>query len=774
MRFLITILLLAALRLPAAVGDLIGLEVETNGWVLRATISGLNTNGNFFNGFGTNNSLTGTQALTLTVTAPGFTDLGVSQAVSRLVYGTKVLRAAYPMENTNDIQPQAGDCVARIALSDSLMINDTITASGLAGYYAVTNGNGTNATAFSAQSVTNSSTNTYSKVIGKWTWPQHIRITNNTMTARATCFQLSAQEASPVRTVAFSLTATQTTIPIMTNWVTAPVIDSTMPDTLPVIEYVATFDISTVSNGSPLRLDFAAYPWMGDSNAVLSTWTDTRVGESQPAPQTNLCDRLMQYNSFAVVASYGTASGVVSTNVLDTNSPPAAFNTVSNAMWAMRKTNALMYGMSWSNLACGIIYFDAGDHFISCGNSFNQWGEGAFQWAPYPTNGALPVNLTTNLGTSLHFSPYLHVKGLHLWLTNVDGLANHHSLWLDQCSFFGGSAFSFRINTNTYFTHCQMFSLASGLAPVSTAGALLSVPLVRGNTIWTNSKAIEPYCIVGNEWKQTNSLGVGCIGTTSTILGCQSQDGAVIAFNKIRQTQSANNTLSFGSMSMTGGTSNRHYGVAIVQNLIEIGHSTAPAMWIGADSTTNDVNNVLLWNNTVVGQRSNLGYNDVGVTPRERLYWSKLGNIEDAAGIKTDTFPTASGTRIGNWSEVYSVGSYGNWRGGITGIGSSTFFYEAQAAGWKGLNSFQALVAADGQKFRNRLCFDGTTGGPGGGDYRLRNDSPLWALKTRQVLPYDIEGNARSASDPPGAFAARVNPFTLTGKGALTGKGGAQ
>src|SRR3990172_12051062 len=100
MRILFALLLLLPWRLLAAVGDITGAEVETNGWVIKLYISGLNTNGNFFNGMGTNNSLTATNALRLKLTSMGFNGDGNGITVERSVYGTKILRMPYPSQIT--------------------------------------------------------------------------------------------------------------------------------------------------------------------------------------------------------------------------------------------------------------------------------------------------------------------------------------------------------------------------------------------------------------------------------------------------------------------------------------------------------------------------------------------------------------------------------------------------------------------------------------------------------------------------------------------------
>ena len=78
--FFIAFLLLPIRLFSATTYPLIGLEIETNGFILRATVATDNalgvgtasTNGGFFNGLGTNNSLSSTTALVLTMTEMGY------------------------------------------------------------------------------------------------------------------------------------------------------------------------------------------------------------------------------------------------------------------------------------------------------------------------------------------------------------------------------------------------------------------------------------------------------------------------------------------------------------------------------------------------------------------------------------------------------------------------------------------------------------------------------------------------------------------------------
>ena len=49
--------------------------------------------------------------------------------------------------------------------------------------------------------------------------------------------------------------------------------------------------------------------------------------------------------------------------------------------------------------------------------------------------------------------------------------------------------------------------------------------------------------------------------------------------------------------------------------------------------------------------------------PRLGPLWSMRGNLFEDGNIKTDTFTTGNGARIGNWPAVWGVGSSGECMG---------------------------------------------------------------------------------------------------------------
>ena len=134
--------------------------------------------------------------------------------------------------------------------------------------------------------------------------------------------------------------------------------------------------------------------------------------------------------------------------------------------------------------------------------------------------------------------------------------------------------------------------------------------------------------------------------------------------------------------------------------------------------------------------------------------------------MKTDTFTgTPNAARIGNWPEIYGVGSCGNYDQQKTNMSASGSF----TMDFAGLNSYQPQFLPGSttywtskqmqtnwvQYYSNKAAECGAAGvAGGGGDYHLKTTSP--AANNFRVgwygWPYDLDGAARSTNDPPGGY----------------------
>lgn len=799
-RLFFIFLLLSALQCFASFTNVVGINIETNGWIADVTIGGdaagsIGTNGNFFSGLGTNNSLTSTTALTLTMSSMGFDDSGSGIQVSRTVYGTKIIRLPFPLQQTNDIQFQDSggtNVVFRIALSDFICSRDSnIVATALGGWISGTNGNSTNVVAISGFSVTNSSTVTYPKTIANWTMPCWNRWTNAAPVLQVFAAQYFAQAGRPIRMIQF--VAQDAHSHAVTNKVTAMVATLGPLTGVAVCEWLVTLDISTFTAGDLVRCDFTAFPWVGDSTSECDTFDAVNT---MPTPKyaavTNLYDPNYTYatsnGTWAVVAQGGNDStGVASTNVLNTASPPAAFLTINGACLGIKATNNLVF--SHNDLGAGIVYLQPHTNWDLPGGS-GSYGTIPKSWftvTRFPTCSVAQVIINTNTGNlkicqrdrvaSVTVSNFWRNDGIGCWLRS-------EALWFDTCTLNidPGDATStkktIREVTNAIATSCTVNEMRDGssigFGPSGSNPGSWS--LVR-DCLLNSTGAQTPWMLIGNARTKPNATANGNAFIQTEITGGAASalpDTCVVAFNDFR-----NLIWSPAATVQKYFLTKPAAGFAFIQNVIEkITNDTQYALQIASDGISTGSTNILYWNNTIVGQRVNNFYNDSGSVALPLVLCTKKNNISDDDNIKTDNFPTANGARIGNWPCVWGVGWSGNVDSQINGVGVPGDFVNGSVGaandcfGFFGLNGRQQgpTNGPVWQQYIDRRGFDGVSNYGGGGNYRLRNSSPIKTWTCQQLLPFDLQGSPRSTNDPPGAYIFYGGgPSLMTGNGRLTG-----
>lgn len=774
MRFLAFIFLFVALRVFGATGDVNWFTVETNGWMLKFSIAGYSTattNWALWNfGFGTNNS--GSSKITLTVNSPGFDDAGASNWTSHVIYGTKGVRMAYPNNTNADTSISGSDVVGIISLSDYVASNDVVSAiSWGASFYS-------NNTAGSSVIVTNLSTVGYGqmKCIANWSYPGWQKVTANTMTLRAVAFQRSGQNGRPIRVMRF--VARDQHSHAQTNFVTAMSIDSTLGDAVPVCEYVANIDISGFTQSDFIRCDFAAYPWQGDSLAVIDTMDGVN---SQPtpfyAPITNVCDRLGTYSTaIAVVDPAGSdTNGRVSTNSDPTSINSAQyFLTIGKAANQIAASNNVAGSPTHNDCGGGVIYMKAGAYtFAGAASTYGAATSPAWLTIrPYPGVTRDSVIIGNNLNDRALGNSKIHIYGMTLTNNSALEFLSVPYLWIDGMALNHQQGTTFDGTEYEYWTDNLFTNAAGGISYI--AGQTKVPILVRGNYV-TNSAlsqsgiGILSYTAIGNV---VDYRGVAA-GWPSTVFTTEPQSGAmptgvfastnaIIAFNKVIGLNTS--VIVVGA----GVISNNFGGIACVQNVIEKTSSSSiqPLFQIGANGAGDIVstcNNVLIWYLTGEGERWNCAYDASGTSNHNRFFWSVKKSITCSSyNIKSDTyagFDTASSVRLGNWPVLYGVGFDGNGMSAITNFSSSgTFMNEFGGLNGTITNSVTEtpLQTTGYWKYTSTGAYDGVSVGSGNGNYRLLSSSPAVVnpLGSWNGLPFDIEGNNRGGFDPPGAYAS--------------------
>lgn len=748
---LVLLMVIGSTCADAAVGDILSVTIAAdsvnNGFVAEIKIAELDSGGTYDIGLGDNND-PAAASIVLTVTSPGFDANGDSTTIERTIYGTAPVVNLYP-ENATENETIDGDSVTvRVSLSDFIYASDTATISIGSGFYTQ-GGNPNNAV--SDMAVTNSSTMTYPKVVGNWSYPGWNMIRGNSFNVRMVGFHRSARNGQPLRAVKFI--ATDEHANADTVVVTAATIDDDMPDAVPVIEFIGTLDATNLTQGDLVTVNFIAYPWVGDSGSILNTGDGVNTMPTPLyAPQYWLNDKSGSYGITvawvdSATGNDGTGAAIDSTS-FDAGSPPNPFATIGAASAAIAAYNNTNH--SRNNAAGGVIFINTGTYTFPGAEPSTADGNAWVTIKPFPGAERSGVIIASSSGTK-QISEKLKLENITITNSSVGGYDQLDYLWLDQCAINADGLATFYRNTCNYYTHNLLYNGDDNiLGPFSTAAA--SRVLVRGNiTNETFSTAIVAYTILGNDMTMSSYMSFDYAGQTIPTF-----DNVIIAYNFITETGA---TRIVDHLKPAGYTMT--HGAAIVQNVFEQTVSTvSPLVQIaadGSDETNNPVNNILVWHNNIIGQRINMAYNDVainGAGPSYRLNWSFVGNIIDDYNIVGDGDShsgTVDGTGYGNRSLRYGVGYAGN-----------VFLEREDTAGY--MNFFTGIASYDTTNgvpgYTTDASYYGT--GEGGGDYALIESSPAINLipSGMAVLPYDIVGNARY-NDGTGDAGAYEAVFTI-------------
>lgn len=768
MRLIIALLCcLMPLTLKAALGDIRGATIETNGWVLSLMFDSMPTNGQTSFGWGisgkiTNDYPTATNFIVLTAVSPGFDDTGTSNTTTRTIYGTTNLFLPYPNQALNDYVTNTGNnsTVIRIALSDFVYSNTvSVSLSVRSGLY-VTGGNvSNNAASFFP---TNLSILTRQRVIGNWSMPPMWTITNDTYPLRVVAFHRSAQQGRPVRVVKF-WASDQHGNWTPTNYQTQCVIDNTLNEQLKVCEYVGYLYSTNLTQGDLVTNYFAAYPWIGDSTTVLDTSTI-------PLYRTNMmypCPYLLRRDSNGVwgrvVATVDLATGNDATAIaVDSATGNYAtnvqfFSTINAAVNAISGTNGVLH--SHKDPAAGIVYLKSGAHTWTGGTTNLHTNSSTWvNIAPYPGLSRDAVSITNRDAAPVAITNPVHLYNLTLTADACVGgtfASFHDAIWLDNCIVTTPTSGSnvFNVVSNFYLTGCL---LTSNQLNNGNNSRWTKLALARNNTFSNQMKGNwEITTILGNRFlAQTNSAylftGAWCDfytenGTTRPLTN------PIFAYNWSDQLgQSATRIMLMRSNNMAGG--------AIVQNVImrgSNGPSSVDILGVYSDGVTNSQAGLMMWHNTFGGSRVNYFYEDTANSPALHTLNSVVGNYFDTAVTKHDVFSTTT-INVEGWSVLYGVGYFGNFV-----LDATNYFASAGATGltfrWQGINSIWCIsspfnMIAGTEQFTDRRSGSLVINGAGYGDYHPLTTSPLVGITPVQVLPFDLSGNPRPANSSSGAY----------------------
>ena len=626
-----------------ATGDISNVVVNANGTV-SMQIAGLATGGTYAFNWATNNDpRVQNPTVIFTVNSPGYN--GTTPVTrTRLVYGGCCLRNPWSVGGAQFTKQEAGSSpvTLTIPVTDQIHPSDTVTVTIAAGFY--TQG-GKPSNVLASTSVTNNSTLAYPKVVGHWALPGYDKI-GNTQTLRFVAYQKFGQQFRPVNCVVF--TSTDAHSNTATTTVTNMFVDQSFGDVMAVPEHIGQLNSSGFTQDDIVTSNAVAYPWIGDSTTLMDTSTGTAPPSPLIGPLKFIADPGGTYcTAFAVVDQ---ANGVDANGTLSTNyTTCVAFKNIGKAIDAIRAANN-----SGTYNGSGHTHNDAGGGTIYLRDAAG--GVNSHTWLGFtPTTGITPVcNLliagypgqsrsniviasqatSSTVGVS---GALVKIQGVKITADSGIGTFNNATTgqyWFDQCEF--------NIATNNGPTVYQVYlyhvtrslitAWPNGLHQYSKTNC--NIGLLRGCMIPATSLSqnIYPHVALGN-WKSSTTNN-GCF-SDAVVGSCPAHTNTIYAYNRWTM-----GSASGAAIAIRQATAEVN-GLAVVQNIFEVTTGTnTPLFQIGADGSTTygPIDNVILWNNVIVGQRVNIAYAENGAQIAYRRNWSVQNNFIDQTNLKTDTF----------------------------------------------------------------------------------------------------------------------------------------
>jgi len=626
-----------------------------------------------------------------TVTRQGYNSIGVPTTFAENLICTSRTRQVHPNH--------ANLTTDQISLSDYVYAADTVLGA------------------------TNNSLEDSPKPIANWTLPDR-RVVGNSLTVRFTAWHRNARNGEQIASA--KLTATDGTNTV-TQYVSASSLIGLSDYANPTIEYVCTFDITSLNDNAAITVGADIYPHVGVAASVLSTTEYSAFREFRP--QVYLKNVSLAANPVYVYVATGgnDTTGAVSTNAATAEASPCL--SIRGAINRANTVNGRLDGVE-IRLTAGTWAWSssAGD-----GTRTQDIGEIVITRDPNVSKAAAIFTFGSVL-------PYVGTAGAWFRLFDITVTRTATNGWQGQGAspvvtiydrvVFNNAGFTSAICASAiaFASHVAVDFTGSTTPPINVAshpcfGLIIGCTgPAPGNT--------DQWCLLGNTF--TTMVGVLSTSTGTTTARC------IVAFNEFLTKSNIN-----GITAVTAAQ------FVFAQNVIE--HTAlgiGAQLLFSADSATQSLTHVICVHNTLTGffslGRGNLFYDD-GPTPRAHKLFSMVGNIHVQLNTKGDVF-MSNGARTGNFAYLYAPGCNGEF----------TQFIDAQngGLGTSFAQVYQGIRASVGTSnaTRNDPLFvnyqsltSGPTAGAGGGNYRIAAGSPAKS-RAAPVLKWDLDGTLRSTT----------------------------
>lgn len=619
-------------------------DAHYEGWCVDVTLTGQAGNqGLATYDFGTPGSKT-TSNFYIDCYSPGF-DGGSSTSRTRTLYGTAVLRQPYPNQASLQETDSVSDLVIRVALSDFAYKDDDSAGPSadprvfIAAGWATIGGDTTAAVDTDA---TNAVTFEYPAVMACWD------INGGTMMASRVkdnfVLSVHARTAYGIDQVLFTVTGQTSAVSDADNVATLTKTQRTSTG-LYAESWQATIPIAQFTQGETLHCDFKVIPKVGNTAQQVDTTGNTTLAAEVFGQNTLvlICDKDDALDDAVYVSTTGN----------DTTGDGSSGNPYATISKGINNGN--------------IVYLQAGTH-AAVGATHTQLNNSSWivvQPAPGLTSNDCTVQIDATNRSSR--TKRLCYRGLTVTkLSTASFLTGDdvNTLWYDQCVFDRngiGSASAGPADKMVvaYWTDC------TGIEPVywnlisvaSRTQANLFDGCVFTNPSDLNSRLDTGYRYFCNEFN--GPINVQHKPATHT--------AAVVARNSTDFWYAWNNHPDHDDSSSANGNvllanEEAMSRVVIIGSVLERTNLASANFFLGDETSVVDA---LVEHMTIAGLQCSFCYNSTGSSPvtYSRVF-TKACSIGDIA-VKTDTFGTADGGRIGNWPVVYGAGWADNHRTGF-------------------------------------------------------------------------------------------------------------
>jgi hypothetical protein len=707
-RFFLTVVLIQSLyvglgshtSLAAFEPTIATVTVNPDGWTITVTIDNAVASGTFS---GLNNPTS--PGLAFDIISPAFDATGVTTTINRTIYATALKRKPYPNQTKREETVASTSVNNILTLSEYIYVNDIINAVHVAPNFFIDAGTGGTALGNLTHitTATNSSIEKYPLPQAVWLGHDLETATSSSYEPRLVVMHRFGRAGQPVRAVTFIATDEHG---LTTSAATQSLSAGGYASGHFANYFTAPLDFSTLTAGDLVSIDAIIYPWLGDRFQI------SLQGATHPSPNLTLLkvfnDTNQSYGTvYAYVDGLGAGLKAVSTNPNSAITTP--YPTIAAAATAIQTYNNTNFGRN--NVSGGVIRITASTTITGLGTDTMDTviADGKIPLIIEGVDRQSSIYTNTTSGSNNDIPGLLKMRNLTFKksgasVTGFDGKNLLSNLLVFEDVTFDGNNQSSYAGWLIQFGRGYFINTTGNYVKQGDtfASYLQSTVLTLGSTFFPQTV----YNVIASRGQGLAQVAPSPLGTPK---------GSIFAWNFGSIANGSGNLAHIGSMKLGP------QGTALVGNIFEQYASTTVQsnVHISADANVVANENLIDYGNTVVGERSNLFYQDKGTTTIVKKGLTKH-SVHWRRNTKSDIFGLNSNL-VGNWAIRYGVGS------------GYSLVIDGDSSGKKvpGANAWLGEIIAIGEKFFGNPRFindQSTRGGKqGNGNYApgISSDIPF-------------------------------------------------